>query len=201
METIGAMLLAGFFVVFFTAVFAIFRPLPQFWLESRRKAGLVAAGAFVLMVGMGQLIPEDAFQEPKQEVRRPTPPPVTTVTPAPTPRPAEPAPKPPLENLGFINYRTEIIEQIIDPCLFLALRAKQQGDGTYRGDDVGIWQSVEWEKRMQSHLVDRAVRSLLPEVRSVDPATRQRWYTAKRIGCTIDDRGTTLGQFVLGLDN
>ncbi len=68
MEALGAMALASAFVVFVTSIVALFRPLPQFWLPDKRRAGIAAAVSFVLMVGIANLLPQPEREpEPVQE--------------------------------------------------------------------------------------------------------------------------------------
>lgn len=177
MEALVAILMLSLLVVLVTAIIALFRPLPQFWLPEKRRAAIVAAGSFVLLGGVAQLAPDEMLEPPVQAVQQTAP-----------------------EEPGFINYRAELTEQFTDPCLFHALLRQKRQQGTYRGDEGEIWQQVEWEKRTQSHLIDRIVRAFLPVVRGQDAPARQRWYTTKRMDCAIDDKGTTLGQFLLGTE-
>lgn len=48
MEALVAVLMLSLLVVFVTALIALFRPLPQFWLPERGRAAIVAAVAFIL---------------------------------------------------------------------------------------------------------------------------------------------------------
>ncbi len=78
MEALTAMVLATIVIVFGTSVFALFRPLPDVWLPTRKRAGITAAVAFVLMAGLTNLLPEperepEPAQETKVEAEEPTP--------------------------------------------------------------------------------------------------------------------------------